>query len=123
MELPVVTRVLVVDAPAALVRRLESAGLEVIRAEDEPSARAGLARGEAEALILGSGVEQAARDARRRLAHDLRGPLALIGGHAELLEGPRVPDADRAESLAAIHGAARRLAELVDSRVEPPAGP
>lgn len=114
------TRVLVVGAPATLVASLESAGLEVIRADDEPSARAALARGEGEALILGSEGEQVAREGRRRLAHDLRGPLALIRGHAELLEGPRVSEADRAESLAAIDTAARRLAELVDGRVEPP---
>lgn len=52
-----------------------------------------------------------------RLVHDLRTPLTVISGFAELLErqGDRIDDERRREYLARIAGAARELREILDA--------
>jgi K+-sensing histidine kinase KdpD len=53
----------------------------------------------------------------RSLVHDLRTPLAIVTGLAELLErdGARLDEAQRAEYLARIHDAAREMRDLLDA--------
>ena len=46
----------------------------------------------------------------RSVAHELRQPLALIAGSAELLATHRLPEADQAALIAAIRVAAARMA-------------
>ena len=51
----------------------------------------------------------------RRLRHDLRSPLLVIGGFAQLLAGDReVSDADRRQYADRIHAAAEELRRLLD---------
>ncbi|RKY21629.1 MAG: hypothetical protein DRQ55_03745 [Planctomycetota bacterium] len=108
-------------ADPALLAALSGAGLTLLPCVDEASARARLAAGEVDAVLLDAAAERAARADRAQLAHDLRGPLGLVRGHAELLEADRL-DGQR-ESLRDIAAAVGRLAALVDARVEPPASP
>ena len=56
---------------------------------------------------------------RRRLRHDLRTPLTIVSGFAEVLAGDRViSDADRREYASRIHAAAIEIGELVDQLLE-----
>ena len=56
---------------------------------------------------------------RRRLRHDLRTPLTIVSGFAEVLAGDRViSDADRREYAARIQAAAAEIGELVDALFE-----
>ena len=60
---------------------------------------------------------------RRRLRHDLRTPLTIVSGFAEVLAGDRViSDADRREYASRIHAAAIEIGELVDQLLEDPSG-
>ena len=53
---------------------------------------------------------------RRRLRHDLRTPLTIVSGFAEVLAADRViSDADRREYASRIHAAALEIGELVDA--------
>jgi signal transduction histidine kinase len=62
-------------------------------------------------------------DRRRRLRHDLRTPLTIVSGFAEVLAADRViSDADRREYAARIHAAALEIGELVDELLDGPAG-
>jgi signal transduction histidine kinase len=55
-------------------------------------------------------------EARRRLRHDLRTPLTIVAGFAEVLAGDRpVSEADRRDYASRIVTAARELRELIDS--------
>ena len=56
---------------------------------------------------------------RRRLRHDLRTPLTIVSGFAEVLAGDRtISDADRREYASRIHAAAIEIGELVDRLLE-----
>ena len=56
---------------------------------------------------------------RRRLRHDLRTPLTIVSGFAEVLAGDRtISDADRREYASRIHAAAIEIGELVDQLLE-----
>ena len=55
----------------------------------------------------------------RRIRHDLRTPLTIVSGFAEVLAGDRViSDADRREYASRIHAAAIEIRELVDALLE-----
>jgi signal transduction histidine kinase len=55
-----------------------------------------------------------------RLVHDLRTPLTIVQGFAELLDrdDPAVPDERRAEYLERIAHAAREMKEILDGERE-----
>ena len=58
---------------------------------------------------------------RRRLRHDLRTPLTIVSGFAEVLAGDReISVADRREYASRIQAAAVEIGELVDSLLEEP---
>ena len=61
-------------------------------------------------------IDAAERERRRRLRHDLRTPLTIVSGFAEVLAGERaISDADRREYASRIHAAAIEIGELVDA--------
>jgi signal transduction histidine kinase len=63
----------------------------------------------------------AADERRRRLRHDLRTPLTIVAGFAEVLAGDRsITDADRREYASRIHAAAVEIGEIVDAILEEP---
>ena len=65
-----------------------------------------------------------ADDRRRRLRHDLRTPLTIVSGFAEVLAGDRaISDADRREYASRIQAAAVEIGELVDAILETPLPP
>ena len=56
---------------------------------------------------------------RRRLRHDLRTPLTIVSGFAEVLAGDRtISDDDRREYASRIHAAALEIGELVDQLLD-----
>ena len=56
---------------------------------------------------------------RRRVRHDLRTPLTIVSGFAEVLAAEReISDADRREYASRIHAAALEIGELVDQLLE-----
>ena len=56
---------------------------------------------------------------RRRLRHDLRTPLTIVSGFAEVLAADRViSDVDRREYASRIQAAAVEIGELVDALLE-----
>ena len=56
---------------------------------------------------------------RRRLRHDLRTPLTIVSGFAEVLAAEReISDTDRREYASRIHAAALEIRELVDELLE-----
>jgi signal transduction histidine kinase len=58
-------------------------------------------------------------EARRRLRHDLRTPLTIIAGFAEVLASDRsVSDDDRREFAGRIQRAADEIRRLIDSSLE-----
>jgi signal transduction histidine kinase len=58
-------------------------------------------------------------ETRRRLRHDLRTPLTIVAGFAEVLAGDRpVTEADRRDYAARIVNAAREIRELIDAVLE-----
>ena len=58
-------------------------------------------------------------EARRRLRHDLRTPLTIVAGFAEVLGSNRaISDADRREYAARIKTAADEIRALIDSELE-----
>jgi signal transduction histidine kinase len=58
-------------------------------------------------------------DPRRRLRHDLRTPLTIVSGFAEVLAGDRpISDSDRREYAARIHAAAIEIGDLVDELLD-----
>jgi len=58
-------------------------------------------------------------EARRRLRHDLRTPLTIVAGFAEVLAGERdISDADRREFAARIQDAANEIRVLIDDVLE-----
>jgi signal transduction histidine kinase len=53
---------------------------------------------------------------RRRLRHDLRTPLTIVSGFAEVLAADRrISEADRREYASRIHAAALEIREIVDA--------
>ena len=73
-----------------------------------------------------SGRAEDAGERRRRLRHDLRTPLTIVSGFAEVLAADRViSEEDRREYAARIQAAAAEIGELVDElladpRADPP---
>ena len=58
-------------------------------------------------------------ETRRRLRHDLRTPLTIVAGFAEVLAGERdISEADRREFAARIQDAANDLRKLLDDVLE-----
>ena len=58
-------------------------------------------------------------EARRRLRHDLRTPLTIVAGFAEVLAGERdISENDRREFAARIQDAANELRKLLDDVLE-----
>ena len=58
-------------------------------------------------------------DARRRLRHDLRTPLTIVAGFAEVLAADRaISDQDRRDFARRIQDAAAEIRELIDSVLE-----
>ena len=56
---------------------------------------------------------------RRRLRHDLRTPLTIVSGFAEVLAAERaISEADRREYASRIHAAALEIRELVDELLD-----
>ena len=56
---------------------------------------------------------------RRRLRHDLRTPLTIVSGFAEVLAADRpISEADRREYATRIHAAALEIGELVDALLD-----
>jgi len=57
--------------------------------------------------------------ARRRLRHDLRTPLTIVAGFAEVLAAEReISDADRREFAQRIQDAAGEIRKLIDDVLE-----
>ena len=58
-------------------------------------------------------------EARRRLRHDLRTPLTIIAGFAEVLAGERaISDAERREFAGRIQDASGEIRRMIDSALE-----
>jgi signal transduction histidine kinase len=58
-------------------------------------------------------------EARRKLRHDLRTPLTIVAGFAEVLAADRViSDADRREFATRIQEAASDIRRLIDAALE-----
>jgi signal transduction histidine kinase len=58
-------------------------------------------------------------ETRRRLRHDLRTPLTIVAGFAEVLAADRaITDADRREFATRIQDAATEIRNLIDSALE-----
>ena len=58
-------------------------------------------------------------EARRRLRHDLRTPLTIVAGFAEVLAGDRpLSDADRRDYATRIVNAAQEIRDLIDAALE-----
>jgi signal transduction histidine kinase len=58
-------------------------------------------------------------EARRRLRHDLRTPLTIVAGFAEVLAADRpISDADRQEFAKRIQDAAADIRQMLDSALE-----
>jgi signal transduction histidine kinase len=56
---------------------------------------------------------------RRRLRHDLRTPLTIVNGFAEVLASDRaISDADRREYAARIQDAAEEIRTLLDAALD-----
>ena len=56
---------------------------------------------------------------RRRIRHDLRTPLTIVSGFAEVLAGERsISESDRREYAGRIQAAAVEIGELVDALLE-----
>ena len=58
-------------------------------------------------------------ETRRRLRHDLRTPLTIVAGFAEVLAADRqISDADRREFATRIQDAAAEIRRMLDSVLE-----
>ncbi|HEX6022611.1 MAG TPA: histidine kinase dimerization/phospho-acceptor domain-containing protein [Solirubrobacter sp.] len=58
-------------------------------------------------------------EARRKLRHDLRTPLTIVAGFAEVLAADRViSDADRREFATRIQDAAADIRRIIDESLE-----
>jgi signal transduction histidine kinase len=58
-------------------------------------------------------------ESRRRLRHDLRTPLTIVAGFAEVLAADRaITDQDRRDFAKRIQDAAAEIRELIDSVLE-----
>lgn len=59
-------------------------------------------------------------DDQRRLRHDLRTPLTIVAGFAEVLAGDReISPADRREYATRIQDAAADIRRIIDEALEP----
>jgi signal transduction histidine kinase len=58
-------------------------------------------------------------ETRRRIRHDLRTPLTIVAGFAEVLAGERdISEADRREFAARIQDAAEDIRKMLDDVLE-----
>jgi signal transduction histidine kinase len=63
--------------------------------------------------------DELSEDDRRRLRHDLRAPLTIASGFAELLASDKpISDEQRREYAARIHAAAAELRAMLDDLLE-----
>jgi signal transduction histidine kinase len=70
---------------------------------------------------VSAGGDASPDDRRRRLRHDLRTPLTIVSGFAEVLAGDRaISDADRREYASRIQAAAVEISDIVDAILELP---
>ena len=70
---------------------------------------------------MSAGGDGSADERRRRLRHDLRTPLTIVSGFAEVLAGDRaISDADRREYASRIQAAAVEIGDIVDAILELP---
>jgi signal transduction histidine kinase len=64
-------------------------------------------------------TDEPADDERRRLRHDLRTPLTIVTGFAELLASDKpITEANRREYAARIRAAAEELRTMLDEMLE-----
>jgi signal transduction histidine kinase len=64
-------------------------------------------------------ADDAVEAARRKLRHDLRTPLTIVAGFAEVLASDRrISDADRREYAQRIKTAADEIRSLIDRRLD-----
>jgi len=62
-------------------------------------------------------------DGLSRLRHDLRTPLTIVAGFAEVLAADReIPNAVRRDYAERIHAAAQEIKTLVDAMLDEPSG-
>jgi signal transduction histidine kinase len=60
-------------------------------------------------------------ETRSRLRHDLRTPLTIVSGFAEVLAADReISEADRRDYAKRIHAAAAEIRRLVDAMLDEP---
>ena len=74
---------------------------------------------------MSAGADGGGEERRRRLRHDLRTPLTIVSGFAEVLAADRrISEHDRREYASRIQAAAVEIAEIVDQILEevPPDG-
>jgi signal transduction histidine kinase len=66
-------------------------------------------------------VSESQAERRRRLRHDLRTPLTIVSGFAEVLAAERpLSEEDRRDYAARIQAAAVEIGEMVDALLEEP---
>jgi signal transduction histidine kinase len=72
-------------------------------------------------VSAGDGRPPLSDEDRRRIRHDLRTPLTIVAGFAEVLAADRaISEADRREFAQRICDAADELREIVDELLEEP---
>ena len=66
-------------------------------------------------------MSESQAERRRRLRHDLRTPLTIVSGFAEVLAAERpLSEEDRRDYAARIQAAAVEIGEMVDALLEEP---
>ena len=66
-------------------------------------------------------MSESQAERRRRLRHDLRTPLTIVSGFAEVLAAERpLSEEDRRDYAARIQAAAVQIGEMVDALLEEP---
>ena len=63
-------------------------------------------------------LETVRRDFVANVSHELRTPLTIVGGFAETLQDPAIPEERRAQFARAIHANAQRMQRIVDELLD-----